>query len=80
MSDERMAELYSDATETPEDFVWRIDVVQEEDGRYCADYITGDLLERGVGNYAATPIGALAELCATLIKVAEDKAHEAAAR
>ena len=59
----------------PDSAVWNISVFREDDGRFAADYESGDGREAGMGNYSATPIGALAELCATLIKVAEDKAR-----
>jgi hypothetical protein len=55
------------------DVVCRIEVFREDDGRYAAEFRAGDGRVGGMGNYAATPIGALAELCATLIKVAEDQ-------
>ena len=58
------------------DYVWRIEVFQEEDGRFAAEYVTGDGNEAGMSAYSATPIGALAEMVATLIKVAEDKSKE----
>lgn len=60
-----------------QDAVLHITVFREADGRYAAEYFTRDSTEVGMGNSAATPIGALAELCATLIKVEEDKAHGA---
>lgn len=59
-----------------EKVAYRIEVFQEDDGSYAAEYQTGDGKEAGMGRYSATPIGALAELCATLIKVEEDNAKE----
>lgn len=58
--------------------VWKVRVFQDED-RFAAEWVTQDGKEAGMGEYAATPIGALANLCATLIKVAEDHAKERAA-
>lgn len=59
-------------TDAPASIVWQIEVFREDDGRFAAEWFTLDRAESGMGPYAATPIGALAELCATLIKVAED--------
>lgn len=53
-----------------------IEVAREEDGRFCATYHSADRKTAGSGEYSATAIGALAELCATLIKIAEDEAVE----
>lgn len=61
-----------------EDTIWKIRVWCEEDGRCAADYMTGDGREGGMGEYSSTPLGALAELISTLIKVAEDKLGEQA--
>ncbi|MCC6970459.1 MAG: hypothetical protein IT434_09580 [Phycisphaerales bacterium] len=55
-----------------EEIIWRINVFRDEDG-CAADYRTEDGREGGMGEYSTTPIGALAELCAALIKIAEDK-------
>lgn len=52
--------------------IYRIEVFQEEYGRYAAKFKSGDRRIGGMGQYSATPIGALAELCSTLIKVEED--------
>ena len=59
-----------------ESVVWDIQVFREEDGSYAASWETPDGMVAGMGNYSSTPIGALAELCATLIKVAEDEARD----
>lgn len=67
-----------DHTSTIESDVLTIRVFRDED-QFAAEWITADKREAGMGAYAATPIGALAELIATLIKVAEDKATEAVA-
>jgi len=56
---------------------YRIEIEREDDGRFFASYVTGDKREAGSGTYAATAVGALAELCATMIKVDEDKSIEA---
>jgi hypothetical protein len=64
-----------DAQETP---VLRVEVFREADGRYAAEFFAPPG-EGGMAEYANTPVGALAELCATLIKIDEDKAHERAA-
>lgn len=61
-----------------ESVVYRIEVFREDDGRYAAEWTTGDGKIAGIGNYAASPVGALAELCATLIKCDEDNAIERA--
>lgn len=58
--------------------VYRI-VVYLEDGRFAAEFVTGDGKSAGMGDTANTPVGALAELCAMLIKLDEDDAHERAA-
>lgn len=59
-----------------ESVVWHIDVFREEDGRFAAEFRSGDNSVGGMGNYAATPVGALANLCATLIQIAADDAME----
>jgi hypothetical protein len=61
--------------EEPEHLVWRIEVF-EDGGQFAAEFISADRKTAGMGNYSATPIGALAELCATLIKIAEDESIE----
>jgi hypothetical protein len=53
-----------------------IRVFKEYDGRYAAEYERKSENEAGMGCYSATPIGAIAELVCTLIKVDEDKAIE----
>lgn len=58
------------------DVVWTIEVFREDDGRFAADFRSGDKRVGGMGEYSATPIGALAELCSTLIKIAEDESIE----
>ena len=58
------------------DVVWTIEVFREDDGRFAADFRSGDKRAGGMGEYSATPIGALAELCSTLIKIAEDESIE----
>lgn len=56
--------------------VMSITVFREDDGRFAAEYTRDGGREAGMGRYSSTPIGALAELCATLIKVDEDNAKE----
>ena len=53
--------------------VYTITVFREDDGRFAAEWLTGDQREGGMGEYSASPIGAIAELTATLIKVEEDR-------
>lgn len=60
----------------PEDVHYTIRVFREEDGRFAADWLSGDGMEAGMGNYSVTAIGALAELVSVLIKVEEDKSME----
>ena len=55
---------------------YTIRVCREDDGRFYAEWVSGDDTEAGMGNYSVTPIGALAELVAVLIKVEEDKSME----
>lgn len=45
---------------------------------YMAEFHSADGLVGGAAPFAATPVGALAELCSTLIKIAEDDATERA--
>jgi hypothetical protein len=53
--------------------VYRIEVFLEaDDGRFAAEFTSGDHTVGGMGEYSATPIGALANLCALLIKIDED--------
>ena len=59
---------------------YRIHVFREDDGRYAAEYETGDGKEAGMGHYSVTPVGALAELVMLLIKIEEDKSIEAVPR
>lgn len=54
--------------------VLTIDVFREDDGRFAAEYQREN--EAGMGEYSSTPIGALAELISTLIKVEEDNSVE----
>lgn len=61
----------SDGYGDNEVIVYRIEVLEEE-GRFVATWVTGDGREAGAGAYSASPIGALAELISTMIKVAED--------
>jgi hypothetical protein len=56
--------------------VIRIEVEREDDGRYFACWTSADGKTHGCANYSTTVVGALAELCATLLKVDEDKSHE----
>ncbi len=52
-------------------------ILVEQDGeRFFASWTTGDGKEAGCGSYSSTVVGALAELCSTLLKVDEDKAIE----
>lgn len=53
--------------------VYRIEVEREADGRYFASWESGDGTQAGCAEYAATPVGALANLCATLTKLHEDE-------
>jgi len=64
----RLAQSSSDAPVT-----WRIEVTREPDS-YWAAATSGDGRVGCSGDGAATPVGALANLCATLIKIAEDDA------
>ena len=57
---------------------YTIEVEHGEDGRWFASWTTGDKREGGCASYSTTLVGALAELCSTLLKVAEDKSVEAA--
>lgn len=54
--------------------IYHITVEQEEDGRWFAFWEFGN--EGGGAPYSTTVVGALAELCATLLKVAEDKHND----
>jgi hypothetical protein len=76
-ADELEAALASPEPETPQGWqpetVYRIEVFREDDGRFAAEFETNGGREAGMSNYAATPIGAMAELCSTLIMVEEDK-------
>lgn len=54
--------------------IYEIKIFREDDGRFAAEFTTGDGKVAGMGCYSATPIGALAELCCTLIKLKEDNA------
>jgi hypothetical protein len=56
------------------DAVWRIVVFQEQGGPFAAEFTSADGKIGGMGNYANTVVGALAELCATFIKMNEDEA------
>lgn len=58
--------------------VWRIEVFREDDGRFAAEFRSGDGMVGGMGEYSVTPVGALANLCAMLIQIAEDEAVERA--
>lgn len=62
--------------DTQEDVHYTIRVFRDKDGRFAAEWLSGDEMEAGMGNYSATAIGALAELVAVLIKVEEDKSME----
>lgn len=54
--------------------IWRIELFREADGRFACDYRSGDNTIGGMANYSTTPVGALAELCASFIKGDEDDA------
>ena len=53
----------------------RVNVIRE-DGEFAAEFTSGDGKVGGMGDYSPTPVGALANLCATLIKIDEDDAKE----
>ena len=53
--------------------IWHIDVFREDDGQIAASFESADHAIAGMGNYSTTVVGALAELCATLLKLDEDK-------
>lgn len=57
---------------------WKIEVFQEDDGRWAAEFDRPGLKDAGMGEYSSTALGALAEVISTLIKVEEDRAKEAA--
>lgn len=62
--------------EAPQEPVWgRIIIEQELGVGFFASFTSGDGKVEGWG-YSPTPVGALANLCATLIKIAEDEAVE----
>jgi len=57
----------------------RVLVEREEDGQYLASFRTGDGKVAGASEYSTTLVGALANLCADLIKIAEDDSKTARA-
>lgn len=61
------------AQQQEEGLVYLIEVLREEDGRFCAFWTTADNKEAGSGRYSDTVVGALGELSAILLRVDEDK-------
>lgn len=65
-------ELALEETPEPRAF-YTILIEREDDGRMFASWTTGDGIEGGCAAYSTTLVGALAELCSTLLKIDEDK-------
>ncbi len=61
------------ATPPDEELWYRIEVVREN-GQFWTTWKNADGFSAGAAGPSSTPVGALADLCATLIKVAEDAA------
>lgn len=66
-----MSEPIFTEPDSPDGSTLMISVFREDDGRFAAEWQSGG--EAGWGGYSATPIGALAELIMTLLKVEEDR-------
>ena len=74
------APLLGEGPRAPEEDAPAYTILVEREGEeFFASWTTGDRKEGGCARYSSTVVGALAELCATLLKVDEDKSQEAAA-
>jgi hypothetical protein len=69
----------SESSHPPSESEWRIEVIRESDGRFGAEITSGDGKIGGWAGYANSPVGALADACAELIKIAEDRTVEESA-